>query len=130
MLILSVRTDNPEAEVGLFDGEKQLGYETWPAHRALSITIHQKINDLLATHNKGLADISGIVGFQGPGSFTGLRIGLTVADTLAYGLQIPIVATMGEAWVQKGIAQLHAGEDDKLALPHYGAPVHITLRKK
>jgi len=130
MLLLTIRTDNPEAEVGLFDGEKRLGYETWPAHRALSITIHQKIEDLLRAHSKNLTDIEGIVGFQGPGSFTGLRIGLTVADTLAYGLQVPIVATMSEEWIQKGIALLHAGEDDKIALPHYGAPVHITQQKR
>ncbi|HSW99981.1 MAG TPA: tRNA (adenosine(37)-N6)-threonylcarbamoyltransferase complex dimerization subunit type 1 TsaB [Patescibacteria group bacterium] len=130
MLVLTIRTDNPEAEVGLFDNEQQLAYESWHAHRELSATIHRKIENLLSGQGKNFADLNGIVAFQGPGSFTGLRIGLTVTDTLAYGLGIPIVATMEEDWIKKGIALLHAGGDDKIALPHYGAPVHITLPKK
>lgn len=130
MLALSLRTDNPEAEVGLFKDGKQLAYKTWHAHRELSTTLHRQIEDLLQSHGASLQDLNGIVCFQGPGSFTGLRIGLTVADTLAYSLAIPIVATMEEDWLQAGLARLHAGKDDRIALPHYGAPVHITLPKK
>ena len=130
MLVLSIRTDNPEAEVGLFKDDEQLAYETWHAHRELSTTLHRKIEDLLKSQDASLQDLGGIVCFQGPGSFTGLRIGLTVADTLAYSLPIPIVAAMEEGWLQTGLARLHAGEDDRIALPHYGAPVHITLPKK
>ena len=130
MLVLTIRTDNLEAEVGLYDGDKKLAYETWHAHRELSTTIHRKIEDMLKSQGKALQDLQGVVGFQGPGSFTGLRIGLTIADALVYGLQIPIVAAMGEEWIAKGIERLHAGEDDRIALPHYGAPVHITLQKK
>ncbi len=130
MLILTIRTDKPEAEIGLFDGQTKLAYEVWQAHRELSDTIHTKIKELLASQHKQLEDIKGIVCFQGPGSFTGLRIGITVADTLAYGLTLPIVAATGENWVQQGIERLAHGEDDRIALPHYGAPVHITQQKK
>lgn len=130
MLILTIRTDNPEAEVGLFDGKKQLAYEKWHAHRELSTTLHAKIKNILAGQSKALEDLNGIVCFQGPGSFTGLRIGLTVADAFAYSLQVPIVAAMEDGWVQTGIERLQAGEDDHVALPHYGAPVHITQQKK
>lgn len=129
MLILTLRTDKPEAEVGLYEDEKQLAYETWQAHRELSNTIHIKIKELLASQGKQLEDVQGIVCFQGPGSFTGLRIGITVADTLAYGLNVPIVATQDD-WIEQGIKRLKAGEDDRIALPHYGAPVHITQQKK
>ena len=129
MLILTIRTDNPEAEIGLYDDEKQLAYETWQAHRELSNTIHIKVKELLASQGKELKDVQGIVCFQGPGSFTGLRIGITVADTLAYGLDIPIVAAT-DSWIEQGIKRLKAGENDRIALPHYGAPVHITQQKK
>lgn len=129
MLILTIRTDNPEAEVGLYEDEKQLAYQTWQAHRELSDTLHKKIKDVLASQNKDFKDIQGIVCFQGPGSFTGLRIGITVADAFAYGLSIPIVATQDD-WIEKGIERLKAGDDDRIALPHYGAPVHITQQKK
>lgn len=130
MLVLTIRTDNPEAEVGLYDDETQLAHETWYAHRELSKTLHAKIKQLLEGQGKALTDLGGIVCFQGPGSFTGLRIGLTVADALMYGLQIPIVATMEDDWIKKGIERLRAGEDDRIALPHYGADVHITQQKK
>ncbi|HEX7963311.1 MAG TPA: tRNA (adenosine(37)-N6)-threonylcarbamoyltransferase complex dimerization subunit type 1 TsaB [Candidatus Saccharimonadales bacterium] len=130
MLVLTIRTDNPEAEVGLFEDETQLAHETWHAHRELSKTLHTKIKQLLEGQGKTLTDLGGIVCFQGPGSFTGLRIGLTVADALMYGLHIPIVATMEDDWIRKGIERLRAGEDDRIALPHYGADVHITQQKK
>lgn len=130
MLTLTIRTDNPEAEVGLFEDSKKLAYETWHAHRELSITLHDKIEELLKGQGKMLHDLRGIVCFQGPGSFTGLRIGLTVANAMAYGLAVPIVATRGDSWIQTGQKRLQAGEDDRIVLPHYGAPVHITLPKK
>ena len=130
MLILTIRTDKPEAEIGLFSGQEQLAYETWYAHRELSVTLHQKILSLLEAQDKTLQDIGGIVGFAGPGSFTGLRIGLTVANTLAYAFGRPIVAAKGEDWAAAGITRLQAGEQDTAAMPEYGAPVHITVQKK
>jgi tRNA threonylcarbamoyladenosine biosynthesis protein TsaB len=130
MQILTVRTDKPEAELGLYDSHTQLAYETWQAHRELAKTIHHKIVDLLKAQNKQLSDIQGVVCYQGPGSFTGLRIGLTVANTLAYGLRIPIVATQDSSWLKQGISRLQKGENDSQALPFYGADAHITQQKK
>lgn len=131
MLILTIRTDNPEAEIGLFNSATKLAYESWHAHRELSTTLHAKIMELLKSQGKTLQDLNGIVCFQGPGSFTGLRIGLTVADALSYGLSnIPIVAAREEDWIQTGIARLLAGENDQIALPHYGAAPNITKQKK
>src|SRR5690554_1609312 len=67
MLILTIRTDKPEAEIGLFDNDQQLTYETWQAHRQLAETIHKKIEATLHSQNKGWHDIAGIVAFEGPG---------------------------------------------------------------
>ena len=130
MLILSIRTDKPEAEIGLFEGDKQLAYKTWPAHRELSHTIHIEIEQLLEKQQKTWRNMQGLICFQGPGSFTGLRIGLTVGNTLAYGLHIPIVAEQGDDWLARGRARLRAGKHDPLALPAYGAAARITLPKK
>jgi tRNA threonylcarbamoyladenosine biosynthesis protein TsaB len=131
MIILTIRTDKPEAEVGLYQDHAQLEYEVWHAHRELSITVHQKIEELLARQGKKIEDIGGVIGFAGPGSFTGLRIGLSVANALAYGLQRPIVAVQGEEdWIERGISRLASGENDRIALPEYGSPVHITQQRK
>src|SRR3954465_15454249 len=99
MLILTIRTDNPDAEVGLFEDSNKLTYETWPAHRELSNTLHLKVEQVLKSQAKTIKDIQGLVCFQGPGSFTGLRIGLTVTDAFAYGLNIPVIGAMGEDWI-------------------------------
>lgn len=130
MSIITIRTDKPEAELGLYEDDKQLKYETWLAHRELAETIHIKIDELLKSQQKGLHDLDGIVVFKGPGSFTGLRIGLTVANALAYGLGIPIVAPEEPRWLEHGIAALRGGKNETIALPNYGAEAHITPQKK
>lgn len=131
MLILTIRTDQPEAEIGLFEWHDKLAYETWQAHRQLADTIHRKIGDVLASQDsKKLQDIEAIVVFQGPGSFTGLRIGLSVANALAYGLKVPIIGSEDDDWIKAGITRLQAGQNDGTVAPHYGAPVHITQQRK
>jgi tRNA threonylcarbamoyladenosine biosynthesis protein TsaB len=130
VIILTIRTDKPEAEIGIYDDKKQLAYEIWTAHRQLAETIHGKIEELLKGKNKNWRDIGGIVCFKGPGSFTGLRIGLTVGNTLAYSFNIPVVATLNSEWLDDGISRLLAGESDTRAMPYYGADAHITIQKK
>ena len=130
MLILTLRTDKPEAEVGLYTDHGQLAYEAWQAHRELGQTIHAKVHDLLASVGKDWADIGGIVGFQGPGSFTGLRIGLTVANALASGLAVPAVGAKGDDWIAEGVGRLLRGEADAQVLPEYGSEAHITSPRK
>lgn len=130
MLVLTIRTDNPEAEIGLYDGQKQLAYHSWVAHRELGKTFHTQIEKLLQGAGFGWADIGAVVAYQGPGSFTGLRIGLTVANALAYSLQAKVVAQTGEAWIADGINRLLSGESDPIALPEYGGEANITLPRK
>jgi tRNA threonylcarbamoyladenosine biosynthesis protein TsaB len=130
MIILTVRTNKPVAKIGLYDNEKQLAYETWEAHRQLAETIHEKIEDILDKTDKKMTDLQGIAAFEGPGSFTGLRIGLSVANALAYGLDIPIVSASGENWREQGIKQLLTGGNDRLAMPRYGSPAHITQPRR
>jgi tRNA threonylcarbamoyladenosine biosynthesis protein TsaB len=130
MIILTIRTDKPEAEIGLYDGQQQLAYEVWTAHRQLAETIHKKIEALLESQQKSWKDIEAIACYQGPGSFTGLRIGLTVANTLSYSYDLPVVAEQDPNWVETATARLENGERDELALPYYGADAHITLPKK
>src|ERR1700674_5841625 len=109
MLILTIRTDKPKAEISLWSDTHELGVITWQAHRELSVTIHSKINQLLRHYHKTWQDITGVICFRGPGSFTGLRIGLTVGNALAYSLNVPIVATQKKNWKTTGISQLQKG---------------------
>jgi tRNA threonylcarbamoyladenosine biosynthesis protein TsaB len=130
VLILTIRTDKPEAELGLYDDETRLDYISWQAHLELSKTIHSKIAEILNKSSKSLNDIKAIICFEGPGSFTGLRIGLSVANALAYAQSIPIVSRSGKAWIEDGIKAVHNKKNDKIAVPKYGSPPHITAPKK
>ena len=129
MLILTIRTDKPEAELGLYEDTEQLTYLIWMAHRELAETIQLKIEEMLAGQNRQLSNIRGIVVFEGPGSFTGLRIGISVANALAYGLSTPIVAT-GSDWITNGISRLLKGDKDDVAIPEYGSLPNITQQLK
>lgn len=130
MIIVTIRTDKPESEIGLYDTDTQLAYEVWAAHRQLAETLHAKLKELLANNNKSLSDIGGIVCFKGPGSFTGLRIGISVANALAYSGMVPILGVEGESdWIERGLKGLKEGKNDTFVVPAYGAPVHITQPK-
>jgi tRNA threonylcarbamoyladenosine biosynthesis protein TsaB len=130
MLILTIRSDAPEAQLGLFNNQDLLSKEEWLADRTLADSIHLKIEALLKVHGKDWDDINGIVCFEGPGSFTGLRIGISVGNALAYGLEAPIVGTRGKDWQEVGIKKLLSGKNDEIVLPHYGSEPHITSPKK
>ena len=130
MLILAIRTDKPESEIGLFEDLNKLTYLTWQAHFELAETIHDKVSVMLKKANKSWHELGGIVVYKGPGSFTGLRIGIAFANTLADSLSIPIIGATSEEWVNIGIKKLLDHEDEKNIVPEYGAEVHITLPKK
>lgn len=128
--VLTIRTDKPEAEIGLYSNGQQLAVIKWQAHWQLAETIHTKIDEILNKSSISLDDIQGIIAFKGPGSFTGLRIGLSVANALAYSLQIPIVGVSGENWIEQGTKKLAAGANSKLTLPLYGSAPRTTAQRK
>ncbi len=53
-------------------------------------TVLPLIEELMKEHAIDPSDISGILVYAGPGSFTGLRVGATIANTLGFLLHIPV----------------------------------------
>jgi tRNA threonylcarbamoyladenosine biosynthesis protein TsaB len=128
MLTLCIRTDKPEAELYLYSGRELLVELKWEAHRRLAETIHYKIDESLHQKEVSLKDLHKIVVYQGPGSFTGLRIGIAVANTLAYTLKIPIIGGQGEPWIIHSLSKDR--DENQFVSPHYGQTPHITAQKK
>jgi len=132
MLTLCIRTDKTEAELYLYDDDIDIGELRWQAHRQLAETIHQKIEELITNcsppQGGSLQDIEKVFVYQGPGSFTGLRIGLSVANTVAYSLNIPIVGAEGENWIEECLAESEI--DSNPVPPVYGSEPNITKQKK
>lgn len=129
-MILAIRTDQPEAELYLLKNGKIIAEIKWPAHRELADTILEKIESLLITANAKQPSLEGIVVFTGEGSFTGLRIGTTVANAIAYSNNIPIVAASGADWLEDGVKNLKNAEPGKLVAPVYHSEPNITKSKK
>jgi tRNA threonylcarbamoyladenosine biosynthesis protein TsaB len=130
MYILTIRTDKPEAELGLYKDNQEVSYYKWQAHRELSSTIHKKLKEQLELQKLNLHNLDGIVIYKGPGSFTGLRIGFSVANSLSYSIDIPIVSESGEDWIEEGLRRLKMSENEKISIPEYGALPNITKPKK
>jgi tRNA threonylcarbamoyladenosine biosynthesis protein TsaB len=130
MIILAIRTDKHVAEIYLFKNQKKLADIKWLADRHLAETIHRQIEKMLNLSSISLKDIDAVVCFKGPGSFTGLRIGHTVANALAYALNLPIVSRGGRDWLKKALEDVLAGENEIIGMPEYGAPAKTTPPKK
>jgi tRNA threonylcarbamoyladenosine biosynthesis protein TsaB len=130
-MILTIRTDNPEAEVGLFkpDGSEVV-YNKWQAHRELEATLLLTIEKMLDKTKTTKKDLKGIVVYAGPGSFTGLRIGFTVTNTLAAGLNIANVKSGSDDWIADGIKKLSELDQPQILLPDYGGEANITKPRK
>ncbi len=129
-MYLAIRTDAPQAYVALYDGSDCVDEISWEAHKALSDTLLLKIEALLSQQKKQFDDITGVIVYKGHGSFTGLRIGITAANSIAQGLQIPIVGVGGESWIADGARNLTAEQNDTVVVPEYGAEPNITKPRK
>ncbi len=130
-MILAIKTDNPIMELYLLNASgAPLDQDTERVGNQLSKELLARIEKLLEVNEGGLEDMTGIIAYKGPGSFTGLRIGLTVANTLAYAQQIPVVGTTGETWLTEGISELKDAESGDLVMPEYGGEANITQPRK
>lgn len=128
-MILLLDTSTALCRLTLVTSEQQF-VDEWQADRTLAKNLLGYVQERLASQGKTFADITGIGVYQGPGSFTGLRIGLTVLNTIADSQQVSIVGAQGDEWQRQAIDRLRAGENDKIVLPFYGSEAHITTPRK
>lgn len=128
-MILLLDTSTSLCQLTFADNEWRYD-ASWEAGRELALGLLAYIERELKSQGKEFSDLSGIGVLKGPGSFTGLRIGITVLNTLADALRIPIVGESGEQWQKVALDRLAQGENDKIILPFYGSEAHITSPRK
>jgi len=75
--------------VALFDGERVLSETTWLAGREHSTRLLVEVEFTLDRVGAQSYELTGLVVARGPGSFTGVRVALSVAKGMASGLGIP-----------------------------------------
>ena len=127
-MYLAIRSDKPEAELYVLSNDGRiLKQKIWDAGRTLARDLPGETDELLTGDYDQL---NGVIAYKGPGSFTGLRIGITVANAIAYGKSIAIVGVAGDDWLANGVSRLNSGANDEVVLPEYGAAPHITPPRK
>ncbi len=88
-MLLAFETSAKAASVALFDGEKLLGESYQNTGLTHSQTLMLMAEDLLKNCNITVSDLDAVAVAAGPGSFTGVRIGVSAAKGLAWGKEIP-----------------------------------------
>lgn len=92
MIVLGIESSTPVASVAIVSAEKLLGEITLNIGLTHSEQLLPIIDELLNKTKVSRHDLEGIAVASGPGSFTGLRIGMATAKGLAQGLDIPLVS--------------------------------------
>ena len=90
MLLLAFETSAKAASVALFDGNTLLGEQYQNTGLTHSQTLMVMAEDLLTQCGKKPADVDAVAVANGPGSFTGVRIGAAAAKGFAWGRNIPL----------------------------------------
>ena len=89
MLILAFETSAKAASVALMEGGKLLGEGYQNTGLTHSQTLMVMAEDVLKQCGKTAQDVQGVAVAEGPGSFTGVRIGVAAAKGFAWGKEIP-----------------------------------------
>jgi tRNA threonylcarbamoyladenosine biosynthesis protein TsaB len=128
-MIILLDSSTAICKISLVDGDMRQDYE-WESDRTLAKWLLGYLDKILKENGKTWTDITAIGVFEGPGSFTGIRIGLTVMNTIADSQKIPIGGARGDNWQDEVMAKIKAEENEKIVLPYYNRGANITIPRK
>jgi tRNA threonylcarbamoyladenosine biosynthesis protein TsaB len=126
--ILSIDTSSTLASIAISDGERVVEEVVLPSGDGFDHVLFGEIETLLARHRLKLADIEGFASASGPGTFTGVRVGLAAAKGLAEALSRKVVAVSNlMAMAEFGTRELRAPWIDARRGEIYGAVYNASL---
>jgi len=90
--ILAIETSSPRGSIALLDGDsfKCATYREWTRGKSHSELVTSTLQIVLNEASATLNELSGLAVGIGPGSFTGIRVGVNVARTLGYCFHLPV----------------------------------------
>lgn len=127
MKILAIDTSNNTMSVAIIDGDNVLGEMTSNVKKNHSVRLMPSIDNLCKECGLKSNDIEKVVVANGPGSYTGVRIGVTIAKTIAWSLNIPVTAVSSLEVLAANV------KDNKYIVPIFDArrgQVYTGLYKK
>lgn len=132
MKVLYLNTSDKVAKIGLIQ-ENQGDFIEFESERNLFETLTEKISAFLKDVKIKKEELTHIAIFEGPGSFTSLRIGIVTANTLSFALNIPVmkIAQKDEENLEENIYKKITNRNFVAqVIPFYGKEPNITKPKK
>lgn len=90
-MLLAVDTSTRWIGLSLYDGFQVFGEMVWHSHNFHTVELAPGVDDLLKRCSTEPADLKALGVALGPGSFTGLRIGLAMVKGISQGLNLPVI---------------------------------------
>ena len=90
-MLLAIDTSTDNVSIALIQDSRLLTELTWHCKQNHSVELLPRLNQLLEWAKLDIKSLTGVVVARGPGSFNGLRVGVTTAKGLAFSLNIPVV---------------------------------------
>ena len=128
-MLLAIDTSTRTVGIALYDGIQVVGETVWTSHDYHTVELAPAVFELLIRAQVDVIDLKVIAVATGPGSFTGLRIGLAFAKGVCLARHLPLigVATLDIVAASQHVqpmplaAVLHAGRG-RLAVGWYHSP--------
>ena len=90
-LLLHIDTSVDKGSICLSNDDIILDYAECLLQKDQSAWLHPSIKNILSKNNISIRDLQAVSVVNGPGSYTGLRIGLAAAKGICYALSIPLI---------------------------------------
>jgi tRNA threonylcarbamoyladenosine biosynthesis protein TsaB len=114
---LVIDTATRQSTVALGDGPRLVAQSLRASEHRHGALVLEQIEEVLARAGIAAVEIGAIGVGTGPGSFTGLRVGLATAKTLAWGLGCPLVGILTAESLRRGVAGTDAADTLTVVMP-------------
>ena len=134
-MLLAIDTATRTASIALYNADGVLAETTWRSRENHTVELMPQVAHLLDLQRAQKSDLQAIGIALGPGSFTGLRVGMSVAKGLAFGYHIPLIGiptmdavALPHAWQSLSIWAILSAGRGRFTVARY-TPRHGTVKR-
>jgi len=131
-MLLAIDTSTEMASLALAASDRLLAESTWHCGQNHTVQLLPQLTAMLEKVRANIQEVEGVVVARGPGSFNGLRVGMSTAKGLAFSLGVPIVgiSTLEAAAYQHAASGLPVCVLQNAGRSEIAAAVYRMIRRK